>query len=167
MRLPMTATLLALVLTGCGEQSAEQAAAPAATTVAPETATATTADPEEHKMPKTRQTLPVANQGTNAELTQRYAEIKTMIGEAKASELQQCRKVSFGYKACGGPASYLIYSVQGLDEALLLQKVSEYNGLAEAEAHRLGLISDCSMVLEPSVMLVGGVCKAGPSGDLF
>jgi hypothetical protein len=164
----MTATLLALMLAGCHEQSAEQAAQPA-TTVAPEAATVTAAaaDPEEQKMPKTRQTLPVANQGTNAELTQRYAEIKTMIGDAKASEVQQCRKVPFGYKACGGPASYLIYSVQGLDEALLLQKVSEYNGLAEAEAHRLGLISDCSMVLEPSVMLVGGVCKAGPSGDLF
>ena len=118
-------------------------------------------------MPKTMQKLSVADQDSRAELEKRYAEIKSMIGEAKASDVQQCRKVAFGYKACGGPQSYLIYSVQGLDEAALLQKVSQYNALSEAEAHRLGLMSDCSMVLEPSVTLVGGVCKAGPSGDLF
>lgn len=118
-------------------------------------------------MPETKQSLAVANQNSRAELTQRYAEIKALIGEAKASDVQQCRKVAFGYKACGGPASYLIYSVAGLDEAVLLKKVAEYNALDEAETHRLGLISDCAMVTEPGVMLEGGVCKAGPAGDLF
>lgn len=108
-----------------------------------------------------------AQPGHQDALKQRFAEIKTMIGEAKASDVQQCRKVAFGYKACGGPASYLIYSLQGLDEQVLLQKVSEYNALAKSEAQRLGLMSDCSMVLEPSVVLVDGVCKAGPAGDFL
>lgn len=118
-------------------------------------------------MSTTTQVLPVANEHTAAELNQRFAEIKTIIGDAKASDVQQCRKVAFGYKACGGPSSYLIYSVQGVDEAALLEKVQQYNALAEAETNRLGLMSDCSMVLEPSVTLVGGVCKAGAAGDLF
>jgi len=164
--------LLTLLLVGCHEPPAAE---PEQADPAPGTAstsnsaveTVTIAAAKEQKMPKTIESLPVANQESRVELQQRYAEIKGLIGEAKASEVQQCRKVAFGYKACGGPESYLIYSVQGLDEAVLLQKISEYNALSEAEAHRLGLISDCSMVLEPSVRLVGGVCKAGPSGDLF
>lgn len=155
MRLSLKATLLALLLTGCDDQAGEQDS----TKAAPEI--------QESEMPGNIPTLPGAQQDTGAELQQRYADIKTMIGDAKASDVQQCRKVAFGYKACGGPASYLIYSVQGLDEAELLQKVAEYNALAQAEAKRLGLMSDCSMVLEPGVVWVGGVCKAGPSGDLF
>lgn len=160
--------LFTLLLVGCDEQTAASPADPVpnAATTSP-TATETVATGQEQKMPKTMQKLSVADQDSRAELEKRYAEIKSMIGEAKASDVQQCRKVAFGYKACGGPQSYLIYSVQGLDEAALLQKVSQYNALSEAEAHRLGLMSDCSMVLEPSVTLVGGVCKAGPSGDLF
>lgn len=161
--------LFTLLLVGCDEQPAAQSdSAQSAVTSSPTAAeTVTVATAKERKMPKTIQTLPVANQDSRAELQRRHAEIKALIGEAKASDVQQCRKVAFGYKACGGPESYLIYSVEGLDEAALLQKVSEYNALSEAETHRLGLISDCSMALEPSVRLVGGVCKAGPSGDLF
>lgn len=180
----MSILVFALMLGGCEPQSEAPTHSPAASSAAapqdvvdvpptnnaaPEVTTvaASTAATSEPKMPKDLKTLPVANAGSNEELKQRYAEIKNMIGQAKASDVQQCRKVPFGYKACGGPASYLIYSVQGLDEAVLLQKVGEYNALAEAESHRLGLISDCAMVLEPSVVLVEGVCKAGPSGDFL
>lgn len=98
---------------------------------------------------------------------QLYAEIKAMVGTAAASEPAQCRKVGVGHKPCGGPASYLIYSTQGLDEALLLQKVSQYNQLMQAEQQRLGLVSDCAVVPEPGVALVGGFCVASGSGDTF
>jgi len=168
-----------LLLAGCNQQTASQTAqpqdaevvlpevAPQGEQTTPETAThlAATAESSEPSMTKDLKSIPATQQGSSDLLKQRYAEIKTMIGDAKASDVQQCRKVAFGYKACGGPASYLIYSVQGMDEALLLQKVSEYNALAKAEAQRLGLMSDCAMVLEPSVVLVEGVCKAGPTGD--
>lgn len=160
----LSSLLLILLLTGCnGPTAAANAEAEPLAPVADVSAETTL----EQKMPDQAQTLPVANQATRAELTQRYAEIKSMIGEAKATELQQCRKVAFGYKACGGPSSYLIYSVAGLDEALLLQKVAEYNALEQAESLRLGLISDCAVVSEPGLMLEGGVCKAGPAGDLY
>lgn len=159
--------LLALLVSGCNQQAAEPTAQAVKAAPAVTTAAESLSETEVHKMPDNPQSLPVADQHTRAELTQRYAEIKTMIGEAKASDVQQCRKVAFGYKACGGPASYLIYSVAGLDEALLLKKVAEYNALDAAETHRLGLISDCAMVTEPGVILEGGVCKAGPAGDLY
>jgi len=180
LKIALKLLLVTLLLTGCHEQDAEQPVgqSPEQSTgqtstqpdqVAPETTivAAAPAVTQDQKMPNIKQSLPVANEGTRAELTQRYNDIKTMIGEARASDVQQCRKVAFGYKACGGPASYLIYSVQGLDEVLLLKKVSEYNALAEAESRRLGLMSDCAIVPEPSVSLVGGVCKAGPGGDIY
>lgn len=96
-----------------------------------------------------------------------YAEIKAMVGTAAATEPLQCKKTGLGHKPCGGPASYLIYSTQGLDEALLLQKVSRYNQLVQAEQQRLGLVSDCAIVPEPGVALVGGFCVASGQGDTF
>ena len=96
-----------------------------------------------------------------------YAEIKAMVGTAAASEPLQCKKTGLGHKPCGGPASYLIYSTLGLDEALLLQKVSRYNQLVQAEQERLGLVSDCAIVPEPGVALVGGFCVASGQGDTF
>ena len=159
-----TTLFVAVLLAGCDQSGNDSSSKepPVA-----DTQSATPALAQEQNMPKKPETIKAAMQGRSDELTQRYAEIKTMIGEAKASEVQQCRKVAFGYKACGGPASYLIYSVQGLDETLLLKKVSEYNALSEAESRRLGLMSDCAIVPEPGVTLVGGVCKAGSAGDLF
>lgn len=147
--------------TAVPEPSTSQSAA-----AAEETPPAAAHQPEA-AMPKDLKTLPVANEGTREVLAARYAEIQALIGEAKASDVQQCRRVAFGYKACGGPASYLIYSVQGLDETLLLKKVSEYNALDQAEAQRTGLMSNCAMVVEPSVVLVDGVCKAGPAGEFL
>ena len=100
---------------------------------------------------------------TDAELSQLYRDIQQMVGKAQATELAQCRKVGLGYRACGGPASYLVYSVQGLDEANLLQKVSRYNALSQAESERLGLMSTCQIIEEPAIALVSGVCQAIPA----
>ncbi len=99
----------------------------------------------------------------DAELSQLYRDIQQMVGKAEATELAQCRKVGLGYRACGGPASYLVYSVQGLDEASLLQKVSRYNALSQAESERLGLMSTCQIIEEPAITLNAGVCQAMPA----
>lgn len=111
--------------------------------------------------------VPAAKADHAAESATLFAEIKAMVGTAAASEPAQCKKVGFGHKPCGGPAYYLIYSTQGLDETLLLQKVSRYNQLMQAEQQRLGLVSDCAVVPEPGVALVGGFCVASGTGDTF
>ncbi len=102
-----------------------------------------------------------------AERVTLLAEIKALVGSAAATEPAQCKKIGFGHKACGGPASYLIYSTQGLDEALLLQKVARYNQLDQAEQERQGMMSDCAVVPEPGVALVGGFCVASGNADAF
>lgn len=111
--------------------------------------------------------VPAASASHAAESEALFAEIKAMVGTAAASEPAQCKKVGFGHKPCGGPASYLIYSTQGLDEIQLLQKVSRYNQLMQAEQQRLGLVSDCAVVPEPGVALVGGFCVASGTGETF
>lgn len=111
--------------------------------------------------------VPAASANNAAESAALFAEIKAMVGTAAASEPAQCKKVGFGHKPCGGPESYLIYSTQGLDETQLLQKVSRYNQLIQAEQQRLGLVSDCAVVPEPGVALVGGFCVASGTGDIF
>jgi len=100
------------------------------------------------------------SQNQSAELRQLYQDIQQMVGKAAASELAQCRKVGIGYRSCGGPDSYLVYSVLGLDEATLLQKVSRYNALSQAESERLGLMSTCQVMAEPAITLLSGVCQA-------
>lgn len=100
------------------------------------------------------------NPDQSTELSQLYQQIQQMVGKAEATELAQCRKVGIGYRSCGGPNSYLVYSVLGLDEATLLQKVSRYNALSQAESERLGLMSTCQVIAEPAITLVSGVCQA-------
>ena len=143
----VTAAVVALLLSGCGPASTEQIAAQEPTMSQPPTKTTA---------------APVADDPAAL-----FAEIKAMVGTAAATEPLQCKKTGLGHKPCGGPASYLIYSTQGLDEALLLQKVSRYNQLVQAEQQRLGLVSDCAVVPEPGVALVGGFCVASGQGDTF
>ena len=150
----VTAAVVALLLSGCGPASTEQIAAKELNMSQPPAKTAAAAVD--------------ASQSAKADdPAVLYVEIKAMVGTAAATEPLQCKKTGLGHKPCGGPASYLIYSTQGLDEALLLQKVSRYNQLVQAEQERLGLVSDCAIVPEPGVALVGGFCVASGQGDTF
>ncbi len=154
-----------LMLAGCSP-APDQPAGVAAPATAEEPVMAQL--PPQQTPPQTAAvSVPAAKADHAAESATLFAEIKAMVGTAAASEPAQCKKVGFGHKPCGGPASYLIYSTQGLDETLLLQKVSRYNQLMQAEQQRLGLVSDCAVVPEPGVALVGGFCVASGTGDTF
>ncbi|SEA96337.1 hypothetical protein [Alkalimonas amylolytica] len=93
------------------------------------------------------------------DLQKMRADILSMIGQAEADDVQQCRVIGFGHKPCGGPAEYIAYSTKGVNETVLQQKIASYNKAAEAENIRLGRMSDCAIVPEPAVSLVGGQCK--------
>jgi hypothetical protein len=101
----------------------------------------------------------------SAQLQQLHTEITQLAGTAAATNISQCRKVGVGYRSCGGPNSYLIYSIQGTDEATLLSKVAQYNALQQAESERLGLMSTCQVIAEPVIVFTDGVCQAAPVDD--
>ncbi|MEH8016435.1 hypothetical protein MN202_04275 [Rheinheimera muenzenbergensis] len=100
-----------------------------------------------------------------ADLTSMRAEIMALIGEARADNVQQCRVAGFGSKPCGGPASYIAYSLKDKNETVLLALIEKYNSAAKAENERLGLMSDCAIVPKPAVVLENGVCTLKTGTD--
>jgi|GEM_PF-163207 len=114
---------------------------------------------------KKEQQLPAAV--SSSELQSMYQDIVQLVGQAKASTVAQCRVVGLGAKPCGGPQSYLVYSAEQGNETELLAKVARYNLLVQQHNQQLGLISECAVVPKPGVVLVEGVCQAGPPGDLM
>lgn len=76
--------------------------------------------------------------------------IKNMTANPVCESDADCRAIGFGAKACGGPKSFLYYSIRTLDETSLKTQVEEYNALARKRNRESGAISDCSIV-EPQI----------------
>jgi hypothetical protein len=84
------------------------------------------------------------------------ARVHSLIGAARCTQDTDCRTTALGSKPCGGPASYLAYSIVGLDGAALEAAVAALNGLyrLRTEAlNRAGVMSDCAIITDP-----GAVC---------
>ena len=102
-----------------------------------------------------------------AEADQKYVDrmgeldklIKAEIGDARASDLAQCRSIPFGAKACGGPATYLAYSTAFINEAKLKALVDAFNSTSRSYIEARKILSDCRFVSEPKLELVNGICK--------
>jgi hypothetical protein len=73
------------------------------------------------------------------------ASIKAMIARPICETDADCRVIGFGAKACGGPKSFLYYSVKTLQEATLKKKVEEYNLLERKRNQDAGVMSTCSI----------------------
>jgi hypothetical protein len=86
--------------------------------------------------------------------------IARQVGTAACSSPEVCRTLPLGSKPCGGPRRYLVYSLSVTDSARLAADAARYNQ-AEAQRNRdEGLVSDCSMVIAPSVSCVSRKCAA-------
>jgi hypothetical protein len=85
--------------------------------------------------------------------------IREEIGAAGAKDLSQCRSIAFGHKPCGGPATYLPYSVAKTDESKLKTLVDEYNQQARNYNNAQKSLSNCMYLSAPKIELVDGVCK--------
>lgn len=153
------AVISAAVLAGCSPQSQQ-------TALAQDSANSQVQMPADAEVVmKKEQQLPAAV--GSSELQAMYQDIVQLVGQAKASSVAQCRVVGLGAKPCGGPQSYLVYSAEQGNETELLAKVARYNLLVQQHNQQLELMSDCAVVPKPGVVLVDGVCQAGPPGDLM
>lgn len=85
-------------------------------------------------------------------------EILSIVGIPTCSGEQSCRVVGLGVKPCGGPWEYLIYSVENVDEPVLLRKVREYNEFEEELNAKYGYVSDCALVGPPPTGCRNGRC---------
>jgi hypothetical protein len=98
------------------------------------------------------------------DLTALRTEIMTLVGNANADNVAQCRVVGFGSKPCGGPASYIAISIKDGNEQQIMALIGKYNAAAKAENERLGRMSNCAVVPEPAVVLQQGMCVLKDTG---
>ena len=85
-----------------------------------------------------------------------FARIEAARGAAACDTDAQCHSIGVGNKACGGPESYLAWSSKNDDGARLRALVAEHAAARRAEDTKKGMMSTCSMALDP-----GATCSAG------
>lgn len=89
-------------------------------------------------------------------------EIDALVADRSSTSDSGCGIVAVGVKACGGPEEYLVYSRGTVDEAVLLEKVRQYNELEDHLNRQYQLLSTCDTVPVPSgAISQNGVCVAG------
>jgi hypothetical protein len=86
------------------------------------------------------------------------AVVLQLIGEPTATSLAQCRLMPAGEKPCGGPRSYLVYSMETTDSTALARAVAKYNAEDARANQESGQMSDCRVETPPHLGFSGGRC---------
>lgn len=82
------------------------------------------------------------------------AEVQRLIGRAACNDDAQCRTLPLGARACGGPESFVAWSVLGTDQAALQRAAARYTQWQAQEQARRGAMSICMVETDP-----GAVCS--------
>ena len=86
--------------------------------------------------------------------------IADLVSEKSCDSKKQCQSIAYGAKACGGPTSYLIYSLKNTDKVKMSNEVGQYNQLVKEDNIRSGRISNCSMLIPPTLACRDNKCVA-------
>lgn len=80
-------------------------------------------------------------------------EIDYLVGDAACTEDASCQTMAFGEKPCGGPWTYLVYSLEETDASSLETAVQDYNS-TEEKYNRVadGLVSNCIFIQPPQAL---------------
>lgn len=99
---------------------------------------------------------------------QQLQRIEALIGDAPCDSDAQCRTIAVGHKACGGPGRYLAWSTRNVSQKELEALVHQHAQAERAESERLGLVSDCALVVDPGALCRAQRCQlqSGSSGGL-
>ena len=93
-------------------------------------------------------------------LTQLGKEIEDFAKNKTCSGGDNCRTMAMGSKPCGGPTSYIIYSLSKTDEKQLSDKVKQYTDLQKELNIKYNRASDCMFLTLPTVNCLNGVCAS-------
>ena len=83
-----------------------------------------------------------------------HAQVEQLIGRAACDSAAQCRTLPLGARACGGPESYVAWSVLGTNQAALQRAADRYGQWQAQQQARSGMMSICMVEIDP-----GAVCS--------
>lgn len=101
---------------------------------------------------------------SEAELMEKEAKIRAMVGDASCDDVSACASMAFGAKPCGGPWEYLVYCTDSVNEDALQNLVDEYFELNQKYNAENGIVSDCAEVDEPELLIYQGICMIAEFG---
>jgi len=87
-------------------------------------------------------------------------QIQQLIGEGVCTTDADCRTIAVGNKACGGPESYLAWSVRQTDPQPLAVAAERYASERKAQNQQSGMMSNCAFVTDP-----GARCETARAGS--
>ena len=91
------------------------------------------------------------------------ADIQKLIGTSCQSNAQ-CKVLGVGHRACGGHASFLIYSSVDTDEKQLKSQVAIYNGMQKLNNAKKGMVGICQHLEPPKAYCSVNQCVATVNG---
>jgi hypothetical protein len=92
------------------------------------------------------------------------AQINALAKPGGCASAGDCQTLPVGRKACGGPRAYVVFCPKSTNVVALRARIAELDRVDQEAAKHT--ISDCSLVVPPSVTLVGGACRAQNAGQV-
>lgn len=95
-----------------------------------------------------------------AQRSEARADLDAAIGTPRATRANECRLLPVGERACGGPASYIVYSASGEAEIAIIRAAARVTALDREANAQFEIMSTCEVIPEPMTVVVNGVCVA-------
>lgn len=86
---------------------------------------------------------------TTDDLAQAWQALKQATGTSCRQD-NECRTLAVGWRACGGPAQYLAWSVSATDRQAMQSAARVYTALQRRRAEASGEMSTCELLPEPT-----------------
>lgn len=102
-----------------------------------------------------RPAAPASAGGSATDSTRARAELLSLIGNAACDSDSQCRSLPLGEKACGGPESYLPWSIKTSNAHQVAAWAERYRAAQRVERQGDARFSNCAFLVDP-----GAVCRA-------
>jgi hypothetical protein len=114
------------------------------------------APPQRHAESAMSRDRTVADDTTHLARLEREA--RALAKAEGCASASACRTAPVGWRACGGPRTYIAYCATTTDSVALFRKLEEIKAADMAANARSGMMSTCEMRLPPALALQGGRC---------
>jgi hypothetical protein len=90
--------------------------------------------------------------------------VQALIGDAACNSDTQCATIGVGAKTCGGPEGYVAWSTSRTEPSALRAAAQREAAAARGEQSDKGMVSNCSMALDPGAFCDIGRAASGARG---